>query len=98
MVHYNFAQHQQPPQASESLLVCKLYRVQRLKTPPQLFTVDVLKNEQFYIILRILKGYVLSQSRQVVNIQNTTKPIHGYTQALLIPCKIFLIYYNLIAN
>jgi len=44
MVHYNFAQHQQPPQVL--LLVCKLYRVQRPKTPPQLFTVDVLK-EQF---------------------------------------------------
>jgi sorbitol-specific phosphotransferase system component IIC len=41
MVHYNFAQHQQPPQVL--LLVCKLYRVQRSKTPPQLFTVDVLE-------------------------------------------------------
>ena len=46
MVHYNFAQHQQPPQVL--LLVCKLYRVQRSKTPPQLFTVDVLKRAVLY--------------------------------------------------
>ena len=46
MIHYNFAQHQQPPQVL--LLVCKLYRVQRSKTPPQLFTVDVLKRAVLY--------------------------------------------------
>jgi hypothetical protein len=49
-------------------------------------------------MLRILKGYVLSPSGQIVNIQKTIKPIHSYIQAVLILCKIFLIYYNLTAN
>jgi hypothetical protein len=49
-------------------------------------------------MLRILKGYVLSPSGQIVIIQNTIKPIHSYIQAVLILCKIFLIYYNLTAN